>query len=473
MDITFAMNQRALHIYGGPAAKTILLLILLLALAGCDLMAEPQRPALPTPVATAAPLAQTLNLNGRVVTNPVSDIVPSVDQSIVDLMNAVSQQQLIAYVKTMEGFHNRNAFSDQESDTRGIGAAKRWIASELERVGNGRLQVEFDEFDLDYAGFSAPQANVIATLPGTNPDAGVILVMAHYDNRSVEIADGFAAAPGANDNGSGVALLIESARVLSFRNWNQTLMFVATSAEEQGDYGSRHFAQNAFLNNMNILAAINYDAVGGRAGIPQSVRLFAPDLVTSPSGMLARYYDFVGGLYLPTFPVVIIDALDREGRWGDHREFIELGMPAVRIIESEEDPDLVNSVLDTWSLIDYDYLQKVVQLNIAVMANMGGAPTTPTTPIVTNMAAPGAYLLTWPVAPDVAGYAISFRPIDSPTYPSFRFVRGMVAGNVAFTDLDPNTSYAVSLTALDENGRIGDFSPEVLIGPSTQVSAAP
>lgn len=453
--------------------KTIFFLFLILLLAGCSLLEEPPRPVMPTPIATAPPLAEVFGLNGRIVTDPVSDIVPGVDTSIVDLINAVSQQQLVAYVQTVEGFHNRNSFSSQESETRGIGAARRWIAAELERVGNGRLEVTFDEFQLSHAGFSAPQANIVATLPGADPNAGVILVMAHYDNRSVEIADGASRAPGANDNASGIALLIESARVLSFRNWNHTLMFVAMAAEEQGTYGSRHFAQTAFLNSMNILAAINYDAVGGRAGIPQYVRLFAPDMVSSPSGALARYYHFVGGLYLPTFPVIIYDALDREGRWGDHREFVQLGMPAVRVIESDEDPELVNSVRDTWSLIDYNYLRQVVQLNVAVMANLAGAPVTPSTPIVTSMAAPGAYLLTWSVPPDVAGYAISFRPIDSPTYPSFRFVRGMVAGNVAFTDLDPTLTYAVSLTALDANGRIGDFSPEVIVGPSAQVSNAP
>ncbi|MCA9969210.1 MAG: M20/M25/M40 family metallo-hydrolase, partial [Anaerolineales bacterium] len=302
------------------------------------------------------------------------------------------------------------------------------------------------------------------------PDSGVILIMAHYDNRAPEIADGFTRAPGANDNGSGVALLLESARILSGREWNQTIVFVAMAAEEQGTFGSRHFAQQAFLNNVNVLAAINYDAVGGRAGIPQYVRLFSYDLLGSQAGALARYYDFIGGLYLPTFPVVIIDALDREGRWGDHREFVELGMPAVRVIESEEDPELVNSLLDTWSLIDYDYLQNVVKLNVAVVANLAGAPPTPPSPTVATMAAPGAYLLSWSADPGVAGYAISFRPLDSPAYPTFRFVKGQVAGNVALTGLDPAETYAVSLTALDENGRLGDFSPEIVVGPQTQAA---
>jgi len=446
------------------------LLMLAVLLSGCALLAGPQRPVIPTPIPTAPPLSELLTLNGDVVVDPVSDVVPEVDQSIVDLLNLVSQQQLVSYVQTLENFYTRNSFSNAESDTRGIGAARRWISSEFKRVGNGRIQVEFDDFDLTYAGFYAPQQNVVASLPGSGPGNGVIIVMAHYDNRPTEIADGVTRATGADDNASGVALLLESARVLSAYNWNQTIKFVAMAAEEQGTVGSRHFAQTAFLDNMNVLAAINYDAVGGRAGIPQYVRLFAPDLLTSPSGGLARYYEYIGGLYLPTFPVVVYDALDREGRWGDHREFVNVGWPAIRIIESEEDPDLLNSNLDTWSLVDYNYLQKVVQLNVAVAANMAGAPATPPSPTIADMAEPGSFLLTWPVDPTVAGYAISFRPLSSPSYPPFRFVKGLAAGNVALTNLDPGATYAVSMTALDEYGRVGDFSPEVIIGPGTQVS---
>ncbi len=455
---------------GRVKVQFIVLLVAGLLLSGCGLIAGPQRPILPTPIPTAPPLSQTLSLSAETVVDPVSDVVPNVDPSIVRMVEEVSQQQLVAYVQTLENFYTRNSFSSVESEIRGIGAARRWIAAEFERVGNGRLQVEFDDFNLSYAGFFAPQSNIVATLPGTDPNNGVIIIMGHYDNRPAEIADGVTRAPGANDNASGVALLLESARILSANTWNQTILFIAMAAEEQNTAGSRHFAQNAFLDNMNILAAINYDAVGGRAGIPQYVRLFSADLLSSPSGELARYYEYVGGMYLPTFPVVVLDALDREGRWGDHREFVNVGMPSIRIIESEEEPDLLNSVLDTWTLIDFGYLQKVVQLNIAVAANLAGAPSTPPPPTIADMADPGMYLLTWPVDPSVAGYAISFRPLSSPSYPPFRFVKGLVAGNVALTNLDPNTTYAVSLTALDANGRIGDFSREVIIGPGDQAS---
>lgn len=440
------------------------LVLLLLSLTACGLLREPPQPVIPTPIPTAPPLPAFPPNAGDPVTDPVSDVVPNIDPVITELVNAVSQQQLMSYVQTLESFGTRNSFSVVDRDDHGIGGARRWIFSEFERVGNGRLQVAFDDFNLSYQGFTAEQRNVIATLPGTAPGGGTIIVMAHYDTRPQSATDGFTRSTGANDNGSGVALLLETARILSSREWNQTIMFIAMAAEEQETAGSRHFAQNAFLDNLNVLAVFNYDAIGGRAGIPQTVRLFAENLRGSVSGSLGRYYEYVSGLYLPTFPVAIQDALDREGRWGDHREFINVGMPAVRVMESEEDYDLLNSILDTWSLIDYSYHQKAVQLNVAVVANAAGAPPPPVSPTIVPMAEPGAYLLTWPVDPLASGYAISFRPLNSSTYPPFRFVRAKMAGNVVVTGFDPAETYAVSIAALDENGRLGLFTPEIFVG---------
>jgi hypothetical protein len=458
-------------------ALPLLLKVVIVAFltAGCSLLEGPPSLVIPTPPAPPPPTIAVSQVGAppasELVTDPVSDVVPTVDPVIDQLVQAVSQQQLMAYVRTLENFGTRNAFSDTTSETFGIGAARRWIFNEFTRVGNGRLQVALQEFPLTFAGYSAEQANVVATLPGKAANSNVIVIMAHYDNRPEGLTDGVSRSPGANDNASGVALLLESARILSSREWNQTMIFVAIAAEEQGTFGSRYFAQNAFLDGKNILAAINYDGVGGRAGIPQTVRVFSPSFLDSPSGSLARYYEYVGGLYLPTFPVLIYDALDREGRFGDHREFVDLGMPAIRIIESEEDPALLNSTLDTWDRIDYNYLQKIVQLNVAVVANIAGGPVPPLPPIVANMAEPGSYLLTWAVEPGAAGYAISFRPLDSPFYPPFRFVKGSNAGNVVLTGLDPAVTYAVSLAALNESGMVSTFSAEAIVGQGFATSS--
>jgi len=453
--------------------QIIWLIIITVGLTGCSLVEAPAQPTMPTPVATAVPWDISQFPAGEMVLDPVSNVVPQIDPQIAGLVASVSQQQLMGYVQTMQSFGNRNVFSVTDDPAFGIGAARQWLAEEFQRVGNGRLQITTQEFPVYYNGLATTPSNVVATLPGRSESKDLIVIMAHYDNRAPEPTDGETYAPGANDNGSGIALLLESARLLSAYEWNQTIVFLAAAAEEQGTFGSRHFVQAAFLDGMNIVAAINYDAVGGRSGIPQHARLFAFDLLGSPAGELARYYDYIAGLYVPAFPVQVIDALDREGRWGDHREFVNAGMPGIRIIESEEDPDMVNSRLDTWDRIDYNYLQQMVQMNIAVVANLAGAPQTPQTPIIQALDSPGDFWLRWPTDPDAAGYAISFRPVVEGSFPTFRFVRANQAGNVALTGLDPNTRYAVSLTALDENGRLGDFTPEVILEPSQTTAQAP
>ena len=445
--------------------KFILIAALLLGLSACSLIESPETVQMPTPVATAVPWDASQVPPAELVIDPASDIVPAVDPDVQSLIDSVSQQQLMGYVQTLEGFGTRSIFSETESADFGIGAARQWLFNEFTRVGNGRLRVEFQEFPLNFGGVNAAPANVVATLPGTSASNQAIVIMAHYDNRSFEILDGETLAPGANDNASGVALLLETARLLSSREWDNTIIFVALAAEEQGTYGANHFVQDIFFDGLDVVAAINYDGVGGRDGIPQSVRLFAPNLLQSPSGELARYYEYIAGLYLPRFPVTVIDALDRDGRYGDHREFVNAGMPAIRIIESEEDPDLVNSKSDTWQLIDYNYLQQVTQLNVAVVANLAGAPLTTDIPLITAGEIPGEYQIRWRVDEAAAGYGIVFRPINEESYPAFRFVRARESGNVILTGLDPNTTYGVSMTALDEYGRLGDFTSEVIVEP--------
>jgi hypothetical protein len=428
----------------------------------CALLEGPQRPVIPTAVAT--PLA--VNIGGGIpsetVFDPVSSIVPSLDPDIVTLVNSVSQQQLMGYVQTLQSFGTRNAFSVTDSPDSGIGAARLWIFNEFMRVGNGRLRVDFDDFPMNFNDTITDQQNIVATLPGVTGSPDLVVIIAHYDSRPAGLTDGRSRAPGADDNASGVALLLETARLLSSRQWNQTIVMVAAAAEEQGSYGARHFVQDAILNNVNILVAINYDTIGGRIGIPQSVRLFAPDLAESNHGTLARYYDFVGEFYVPTFAVNIVNADDREGRFGDQREFARAGLPTIRLTESVEDPDLLNSPTDVWDLIDYGYLQKITQFNVAVLANAIGAPPMPIPPTIAPMANPGSFILTWVPDPRAAGYAISFRPLDSVEYAPFRFVNANQAGNIVLTGYDPNLTYAVSMAALDENGRISLFSPEFM-----------
>lgn len=429
-------------------------------LTACSALSPAERPVIPTPPsATSAINFSELEL----VINPESSLAAGRDAEIVALLDAVSEQQLAAYVQTLQGFGTRNTFSDTQQADAGIGAARSWIHDEFLRINGGALQVTYDDFPATINGLTTGQRNIVATLPGIGDHLGAFVVMAHYDSRGVDPNDGNEPAPGANDNASGVALLLEMARLLSSRPWNQTIIFVAFAAEEQGTYGSRHFVQDEMLRGREFEAALDNDIVGGRPGIPQSVRVFSPGPDSSPSRRLAAYVQLIANLYLPDFPVEIIDGLDRAGRFSDHREFINAGMPGVRFTESVEDSNAQHGPGDTADKIDYGYLRRVTQLNLAALANMAGAPAPPLSPAVAAMSEPGAFVLTWAPDPLVSGYAVAFRQLGFQGIPPLRFVATTEAGNVAFTGLDPNVIYAVSLATVDGNGRISYFSPEVIV----------
>jgi hypothetical protein len=430
---------------------------------GCSLLEGPQRPVIPTQI---PPAVEAVAASGETVFDPRSDIRPGIDPDIMALVNAASQQNLLAYVQTLEGFGTRNTYSAIDSESFGVGAARLWIFNEFVRVGGGRLQVQFDDFPVTSSGgIVYNQQNVVARLPGTGEYPGVIVFMAHYDSRTVDPINGSALAPGANDNATGVAVLLEVARLLSARTWNQDVVFAAFAAEEQEMLGSLHFVGDKMLDGWIINAAINNDVVGGNPGIPQSIRVFTAGSDFEPPRQLAHYMELIGGYYLPAFAINLENTVDRPGRFSDHMRFLDVGIPAIRITQSIEDTSVQHTGLDRSDLIDYSYLLKVTQLNLATAANIIGAPPAPPPPTVAPMANPGAYIVTWTPDPNAAGYAISFRPVGWPNYPPLVFVRQAQAGNVAITTLQPGTQYMVSMAAFTESGRLGLFSSEIPVGP--------
>ena len=414
---------------------------------------------LPTSEATVIP---NPTISGPIV-DPISNVVPQADPTIEALLEEVSAQNLMAYVIKLESFGTRNSFSLTDRDDFGIGGAKRWLFSEFERVGGERLQVEWQEFSFDFLGLATTQQNIMATLPGTDEKAGIVMMVAHYDTSLFDPRDGENLMAGADDNGSSLAAMLEIVRLLSGRSWKQTIVFLATASEEQGNYGSQYFVRQALLNGWPIEAVLNNDMIGGRRGISPSVRVFSQGPDTSLPRQLARYVDYVGGLYLPTFPVTIESTMDREGRWSDHVPFTQAGFPAVRMIESEEDLTIQSSNRDVWSLLDFAYLQKMTQLNLVVLASLAEGPARPELPLIRALAEPGSYRLDWTMAGDAAAYAISFRPLGELRYPPFHVVMASQAGHVILTGLTNPQGYAVSLAAINENGCIGTFSPEILV----------
>ncbi len=450
----------------------LVLTALVMLSSGCALLEPPPQPIVPTMPPPPTPDGDSVDFDALAQGTPeIGSVGFNVDPDIAALLNNISRQNLFAYVRALESFGTRHTLSPTEPATFGIGAARQWIFDELTRIGAERLEVRIDEFPLTFAGVPTTQQNIIATLPGEGSHPGIIVIMAHYDSRNENPDDGEGQAPGANDNASGVAVLMEAARLLSARTWDQTIVFAFMAAEEQGTFGSHHFVQDLMLDGRIIDAAINNDIVGGRPGIPQSLRVFAPGPENSPAIQLARYLGVIAGMYSPMFTIEIQQAPDRDGRYGDQREFQSAGVPAVRLTESVEDVGAQHNAADTSDKLDYEYLVQVTRLNVAALANMAGTPPAPPPPTVAPMANPGSYLLTWPRDDRAAGYAVMARPLGS--YDAeMRFVSAAEAGNVAIAGLNAGQVYNVSLAALDERGRIGLFSPETIVEVGTADGSA-
>lgn len=445
--------------------RTIVLLILitLLAGAGCSLLRPPPRPVVPTPDISAVESDNVVAFNSLRTDAGTADVaVPAVDQAIVGLLEQTSRQNLYAYVQTLQNFGTRHTLSPREQEGTGIGAAARWIFDEFERVGAGRLQLSFHEFPFDFGGRVTTQQNIIARLPGEGDHNGLIVLTAYYDSRGSDPNDPTVPAPGANSNASGVALLLEAARLLSARGWRQDIVFIAFAAGEQDFFGSRRYVQEAMLDGVVFDAAINVESVGGSPAVPRSMLIFAsPDV--PGAGQLARYFDLVTNLYLSNFPVEHRPMLDRQGRSGDHAAFAAAGVPAIKITESQEASSLRHTASDTADRLDYDYLVQMTQLVVAAVANMAAAPPVASAPAVAPMATEGTYLLSWAPHPQAASYAVAFR-IQASEERVLRYIGAAEGGEVVLTGLNPGYDYAISVAPIDSAGHVGLFSEEVLTG---------
>lgn len=419
------------------------------------------------------------------------DIVPAV-------VAGISTDSLKSYLLKLSTFENRNTGADTVSNTTGIGAARRWVYQRFQQIGaanEGRLVPSFLQFDMDICGMGQHR-NVFAVLPGVDTTAkGVILIEAHIDSRCAGLCDINCPAHGMEDNGSGTALVIELARVLSQFALDRTVVFMATIGEEQGLYGADAFAKYAKNKGIPIVAVLNNDVVGGiicgETSSPPScpglnqidstqVRLFSQGSFNSKHKQLARfikleYQEEALALSTVSMQVTIMSAEDRTGRGGDHIPFREQGFPAMRFTSANEhgnadvtDPDYHDrqhtsddllgvdtngdSVLDSF-FVDFNYLSRnaVINGNAAALAAIG--PATP------NFVATRT--------PDSA-----FVDIDDPlNYGLYRvFVRAsshdfdslFTTTETHFSFKKPESIFYVSVASVDDNGIESLFTGEVI-----------
>ncbi|RAU84238.1 M20/M25/M40 family metallo-hydrolase [Pontibacter arcticus] len=387
------------------------------------------------------------------------EAIPQNDE-ISKMVKEVSAKNLESLVKKMETFGTRHSLSTTTSKKEGIGAAREWVKAEFEqyaKASGGRMTVEMDRYIVKADGRRIPQdtemANPMAILKGSDPtDDRVIIVAGHLDSRVTDVMDFKSKAPGANDDASGVAIVMEMARIMASRQFPATLVFVAFQGEEQGLKGSTHLAERAKKENWNIVAVLNNDIIGNsysaETGLHDNtrVRVFSeatPSNETEaearlrrtlgsendgPSRNLARYLKMAGEKYVDQIQVMLEYRPDRFLRGGDHTPFNQQGYAAVRMSEMNEDFDHQHQDLrkengkqygDLSEFMDFEYLRKNTAVNLATMASLGLAPAAPQKVAVLTSDLTNKTDLQWEApakGKKPAGYLVLMRETSSPVW---------------------------------------------------------
>lgn len=407
------------------------------------------------------------------------------DPVVLQILADVSAQRIEQRIRTLAGFGTRHTQSETESETRGIGAARRWIERELRecaRASGGALQVQMQSH-IEPAGRRLSQptelVNVVATLPGASAAAGrerLLVVSGHYDSRNSDVNDAAGDAPGANDDASGTAVAMELACVMARHRFDATLVFMAVPGEEQGLLGAAQFARQARRGNLNIEAMITNDIVGSPRGDfgqvdNKRLRLFADGadpllraLVASqsnaspseedqrtyaaireslqpialagggedlPTHQLGRHLKAAAERYLSGFTVQLIQRRDRYLRGGDHLPFLERGYAAVRYTEpfenfrhQHQNLRVENGVRfgDLPEFVDFEYVADVARANAAGLATLALAPPPPRGVRLDATELTNDSLLVWEPSPGAAGYRVVWRSTDSAVWQHSRDV---------------------------------------------------
>jgi Zn-dependent M28 family amino/carboxypeptidase len=409
---------------------------------------------------------------------------------IHEIVRAVQPARIESDVRALAGFGTRHTLSDTTSATRGIGAARRWIYAEFQRISRecgGCLEVSYVSEIVP----GNPQSripvdtrvvNVVAIQRGQTDPGRFVIIQGHYDSRVTDAMNATADAPGANDDASGTSAAIEAARVLSKYRFDASIAYAALAGEEQGLNGAQIFVRHAQANNWRIAGVLNNDIIGNSRGIGgqasnTTMRVFSPGVpVDAPaaelrrflysggeldvsSRQLARYVDRAADRYVPELDVRVIYRLDRFGRGGDHTPFFQAGYPAVRLTEMFEDYTRQHQDLrvengieygDVPDAVDYPYTARITALNLAALASLAWAPAAPDSVTIRGAVSANTTLRWQPVnAADLAGYRVYWREPTSPTWDYSRWVGNVTEATLEGVIID---NYFFGVAAVDRDG---------------------
>jgi len=429
----------------------------------------------------------------------------SVNPKIADAVSQVSEDRILSIINKLESFGSRNLLSSQDDPGRGIGAARRWIYAEFKSY-SPRLEVTYNTYRLkkiEGRNSRVPEDvdlyNVVAVLPGKGNASQRILITAHYDT-IVLLGDTGANAnggaetpvhpdvntysPGVNDDGSGIACVLELARILSQFEFQKTLVFVAFSGEEEGSLGSTLFSAKMRAERQKIEAVLNNDIIGSVSADSgesenRRVRVFSEDPADSPSRTLARYVKEIGQRYVPTMAVESIFRGDRFGRSGDQAPFVEDGFAAVRFSSAVESLAHEHTATDTLEFTSVPYIARVTKINVAVAASLAWAPTAPrvteeveqdgrkrTTLLIGRGKSLHDAELKWKQEPagEVVGHVVVRRSTSAPFWEQETFVAAGSELRLPGLSID---QYVFGVKAVDREGN------ESLVTPYVPIPRAP
>jgi hypothetical protein len=422
---------------------------------------------------------------------PARRSAPVRNRAISNIVREIDARNIEATIRKLVSFGTRNTLSEQNDPKRGIGAARDWLYAEFLKAAeasNGRMTVEKQSFEQAKAA-RVPEptmlTNIVATLKGSQPEATdrIYVVSGHYDSMCNSPTDAKCDAPGANDDASGTAAVLEMARVMAKYEFDATIVFMTVPGEEQGLLGATHFAEQAKQKNWNIDAMFTNDIVGntlGGNGVRDRghVRVFSEGVPSnetaaeattrrsvggendSASRQLARFIKETGDAFVPQFKVTMIYRRDRYGRGGDHIPFLERGYPAVRFTEVNEEfrhqhqnVRVENGVQfgDLPEFVDFAYVANVARVNAASLAALASAPSRPKGLTILAQRLSNDTELRWDAnkEPDLAGYEIVWRETTDAVWTNSKPVGNVTTSTMKRMSKD---NYFFGVRAVDKDG---------------------
>jgi len=434
---------------------------------------------------------------------------------VSNIVREIDAKNIERTIRQLVSFGTRNTLSEQNDPKRGIGAARDWLYAEFLKAAeasDGRMTVEKQSFEQPKAA-RVPQptilTNIVATLKGTQPESAsrIYVVSGHYDSMCSSPTDAKCDAPGANDDASGTAAVLEMARVMAKYKFDATIVFMTVPGEEQGLLGATHYAEDAKQKTVNIDAMFTNDIIGntlGGNGVRDrgTVRVFSEGVPSnetpaeatvrrsvggendSASRQLARFIKEMGESYVPQMKVMLVYRRDRYGRGGDHNPFLERGFPAVRFTEVNEEYKhqhqnvrVENGVQygDLPEFVDFAYIANVARVNAASLATLALAPSRPQNVNILTARLSNDTDLKWDAnkEPDIAGYEIVWRDTTSPVWTNSKAVGNVTSFTMKGMSKD---NYFFGVRAMDKDGNRSPVTYPKPLGrnqPATQTSSTP